>query len=378
MINKRLLIKNLLAHNSENSFYDKKRQINLAEKEGKAKFLKHICALANSNPNNNSFMVIGVEDADNEIKGVDFFDDSKIQNLVNAYLENPPLVAYENIPFPHLSDELVVGLVTIRPNKDRTCSLRKGIWKYSAGSVFLREGSISISSEFSRGTQSDNSDLVGSIEAHSQNNIGMTLDGVFDFMGKHENLNPTYKVFKEYFVVCWSGKKKELSGSPYFSRVDIELINEQVKLFYSELDEVSIEITEDLFSILEYVKLGLNDRFKYYPLEEVKIFFKDNATYEIKTKILFKPPQFEKKTLYHIYNSNIALINKLKKGISLTPPEEKDLYNLPATHLLCYFNGFDEALERLEDVREELKKYDLRIYQQYKESLRILRKVKYN
>ena len=102
MINKRLLIKNLLAHNSENSFYDKKRQINLSNKEGKAKFLKHICALANSNPENNSYMVIGVEDEDNAINGVDFFDDSKIQNLINAYLEPPPLVSYENIPFPHL------------------------------------------------------------------------------------------------------------------------------------------------------------------------------------------------------------------------------------------------------------------------------------
>jgi predicted HTH transcriptional regulator len=50
MINKRLLIKNLLAHNDENSFYDKKRSISIGEKEGKAKFLKHVCALANTNP----------------------------------------------------------------------------------------------------------------------------------------------------------------------------------------------------------------------------------------------------------------------------------------------------------------------------------------
>lgn len=378
MINKRLLIKNLLAHNSENSFYDKKRQINLAEREGKAKFLKHICALANSNPENNSFMVIGVEDADNEIKGVDFFDDSKIQNLVNAYLENPPLVSYENIPFPHLPDELVVGLVTIRPNKGRTCSLHKGIWKYPAGSVFLREGSISISSDFTRGTQGENRDIVASIEAHSQNSISLTLDGVFDFMKKHDNLSPVYKVFKEYFVVCWSGKKKDMSGNTYFSRVDIELINEQVKLFYSELDEVSIETTEDVFTILEYVRLGLNDKFEYYPLEEVKIEFRDNATYDIQTTILFEPPQFNKKTLYHIYNANISLIKKLKKGFSLTPQEEKDLFNLPATYLLSYFNGFNEAMDRLEEAKEELKKYDDRIYQQYKDSLRILRKVKYN
>ena len=148
MINKRLLIKNLLAHNDENSFYDKKLQLNIGEKEGKAKFLKHICALANSNPKNNSYIVIGVKDEDNDIVGIDFFDDSKIQNLINAYLSNPPKVIYENIPFPHLPDNLVVGLVTIRPNNGRICSLRKNIWKYYGGSIFLRGGSISMPKDF--------------------------------------------------------------------------------------------------------------------------------------------------------------------------------------------------------------------------------------
>ena len=109
MINKRLLIKNLLAHNDENSFYDKKRQLNLHTKEGKAKFLKHICALSNSNPMNNSYIVVGVEDMDNEIVGDDFFDDSRIQNLVNAFLENPPKIQYENVPFPDFAERQSSG-----------------------------------------------------------------------------------------------------------------------------------------------------------------------------------------------------------------------------------------------------------------------------
>lgn len=378
MINKRLLIKNLLAHNSENSFYDKKRQINLENKEGKAKFLKHICALSNSNPENNSYMVIGVEDEDNAIKGVDFYDDSKIQNLVNAYLLNPPLVSYENISFPHLSHELVVGLVTIRPHHGKVCSLKKNIWKYTAGETFYREGSISISANFGNDLKNNNEAVVASIEAHSQNNIELTLEGVFDFFSKHQDINPSYKVFKEYFVICWSGKQKEIKNEKYYSRVDIALINEQVKLFYSELDEVSIKITDDNFSILEYVRLGLNDKYHYYPLEKVDISFRDNATYDITTELVFKPPQFQKKTLYHIYNSNIAIIKKLRSGIQLSEPEEKDLSNLPTTYLLCYFNGFNEAIERLEEAKEELRNYSSKIYQQYKESLRILRKVKYN
>ncbi len=140
MINKRLLIKNLLAHNDENSFYDKKRQLNLHTREGKAKFLKHICALSNSNPANNSYIVVGVEDQENEIVGDDFFDDSHIQNLVNAYLENPPKIQYENVPFPNLPKGKVVGLVTIKP-KNNPSFFKKGIHTIPAKAAFIRRGS---------------------------------------------------------------------------------------------------------------------------------------------------------------------------------------------------------------------------------------------
>lgn len=378
MINKRLLIKNLLAHNDENSFYDKKRTLNIGQKEGKAKFLKHVCALSNSNPTNNSYIVIGVEDEDNSVTGVDFFDDSKIQNLINAYLDNPPLVSYENIPFPHLPDHLVVGLVTIRQNNGKVCSLRKNIWKYYGGAVYIREGSISMPKNFGIELKDVNSSIVASIEKHAQNNIELTLDGVFDFMKKRQDFRPTYKVFKEYFVVCWAGKTKKIKGETYYSRLDIELINEQVKLFYSELDEVSISIDNDYFKIVEYVHLGLQNKFQYYPLEEITISFKDNAGYDMQSKLLFEPPQFDKKILYHIYNSNNALILKLKNKSRLTKNEEKDLLNLPATYLICYFNNFDSAIEKLEESKEYLKLYSKDAYQSYKESLRILRKVKYS
>jgi len=260
MINKRLLVKNLLAHNDENSFYDKKRFIAIGQKEGKAKFLKHVCALANSNPKNNSFIVIGVEDEDNKIVGVDFFDDSKIQNLVNAYLENPPLISYENIPFPHLEEGKVVGLVTIKSN-GKVCALRKNIWKYYGGMVFFREGSISMPKAYDIELKDINRDVVATIEQHARNNIELTLDGVIDFINnRHKDLESSYKVFKEQFIVCWAGNLKKVKGETYFSRVDIELINEQVKLFYSTLDEVTISYDEHSFTTIEYVQLGLGDR----------------------------------------------------------------------------------------------------------------------
>ncbi|MCO5724432.1 ATP-binding protein [Robiginitalea marina] len=378
MINKRLLIKNLLAHNDENSFYDKKRFLDISQKEGKAKFLKHVCALANSNPANRSYMVIGVEDADNEINGVDFFDDSKIQNLVNAYLDNPPLISYENVLFPHLPEGKVVGLVTIR-SSGRICSLKRNIWKYYGGAVFFREGSISMPRNFDSTLRDVNSATVGEIEQHARNNIELTLDGVIDFINhRHRHLDSHYKVFKEQFVVCWCGNRKKVKESVYYSRVDIELINEQVKLFYSALDEVSISWNEDSFSITEYVYLGLGDQKRYYPMEEVSILFADNGTYQIQGKLVFEPPQYDRKTLYHILNANKALLKKLQRGGSLRPAEKADLRRFPATSLICFLNGFEEAQEVMQEARKWLKETDPEAYLSLKEALRILRKVRYS
>ena len=377
MINKRLLIKHLLAHNDENSFYDKKRKIDITHKEGKAKFLKHVCALSNSNPKNNSFIVIGVEDEDNTIVGVDFFDDSKIQNLINAYLSHPPIVQYENITFPHLLDHKVVGLVTIRPTVKLT-SLRKNIWKYYGGSVFFRDGSISMPKVFDIEIEDVNSKIVEAIEKNSQNNIEHTLNGVFDFMNHRKDYNPQYKVFKEYFVVCWAGQKKVVKDDVFFSRVDIELVNEQVRLFFSILDDVAISISEDAFKITEYVNLGFQNNNKYYQLEETIIRFENNATYAIESKLLFEPPQYDKKVLHHIYNANNAILEKLKKGLTFTKAEELDLKNLPVTYLICYLNLFHEAIDKLDEAKPYLKKYNSEVYLKYKEAMRILRKMKYN
>jgi hypothetical protein len=378
MINKRLLVKNLLAHNDENSFYDKKRFISIGQKEGKAKFLKHVCALANSNPKNHSFIVIGVEDEDNKIVGVDFFDDSKIQNLVNAYLDNPPLISYENIPFPHLPEGKVVGLVTIASN-GKVCALRKNIWKYYGGSVFFREGSISLPKAFDIELKDINSETVSTIEQHARNNIELTLDGVIDFINhRHKDLSSSYKVFKEQFVICWAGKRKKVKDNSYYSRVDIELINEQVKLFYSALDEITINFDESSFTIIEYVQLGLGKQQNYYPLEEVIITFSDNGTYQIQSDLIFDPPQFDKKILHHIFNSNNALLIKLDKGRSLRPSEKEDIKHLPATYLICFLNGFEEAKDQMEIARPLLKKFNKDIHESLKESLRIMRKVRYN
>jgi hypothetical protein len=378
MLNKRLLIKNLLAHNDECSFYDKKRQLNLHLKEGKAKFLKHICALSNSNPFNNSYIVVGVEDQDNEITGDDFFDDSRIQNLVNAYLENPPKIQYENVPFPNLPKDKVVGLVTIKP-KSKISSFKKNIHTIPAQTVFVRRGSNSIPTEDKIPYSKQNVETIISIENNSRNSIGYTLDGVIDFVhNRHKNMFSKYKVFKELFVICWAGIPKKVRDKTYFSRVDIELINEQVKLFYSTQDEVEIMYDENTFTIVEYLPLGLNDKTSYYPLEQQKISFYDNGYYKIETEMLFEPPQYNRKVLHHIYNSNLSLLNKLIKGIELSDRENIDLENLASTFMICYLNGFDDAKQKLIEAKSLIKSYNNDLaYTNFKEVMRVLRKIKY-
>jgi hypothetical protein len=377
MINKRILIKNLLAHNDESSFYDKKRQLNLHTREGKAKFLKHICALSNSNPTNNSYIVVGVEDYDNTIVGDDFFDDSRIQNLVNAFLENPPKIQYENVPFPNLPKDKVIGLVTIKP-KSKTSFFKKGIHTIPANSVFIRRGSNTMPIEGEVEKNFQNTATVIGIENNSRNSIEYTLDGVIDFMNfKHKDMLPKYKVFKELFVICWAGIVKKSRNKTYLSRVDIELINEQIKLFYSAQDVVEITFDEDTFTIMEYVPLGLNDKTSYYPLEKQTIRFFDNGYYKIEREMLFQPPEFNKKMLFHIYNANISLLDKLKKDLSLTEREHKDLENLPSTFMICYLNGFEEAKQKLIDAKPFLKPFT-QVYLSFKEALRILRKMKYD
>ena len=377
MINKRLLIKNLLAHNDECSFYDKKRQLNLHTREGKAKFLKHICALSNSNPANNSYIVVGVEDQNNEIVGDDFFDDSHIQNLVNAYLENPPKIQYENVPFPNLPKDKVIGLVTIK-SKSKTSHFKKGIHTIPANSTFIRRGSNTVPVEEEVEKNYQNTETVIGIENNSRNNIEYTLDGVIDFMNfRHKDMAPKYKVFKELFVICWAGVANKSRDKTFLSRVDIELINEQIKLFYSAQDVVTITFDEDSFTIIEYVPLGLNDKTSFYPLEKQTLHFHDNGYYKIDREMLFQPPEFNRKMLFHIYNSNISLLKKLQKGLSLTEREQKDLENLPSTFMVCYLNGFEDAKQKLIDAKLLLKPFTL-VYLSFKEALRILRKMKYD
>jgi hypothetical protein len=191
-------------------------------------------------------------------------------------------------------------------------------------------------------------------------------------------MSSEYLVFKELFVICWAGTPKKIRDKTYLSRVDIELINEQIKLFYSTQDVVTISYNENSFTITEFVPLGINDKTSYYPLEQKQISFYDNGYYKIETEMIFEPPQYNRKMMFHVYNSNLSLLTKVKKGMTLSEREITDLENLPSTLMICYLNGFDEAKQKLIDAKPMLKAFKKpEVYVNFKEVMRVLRKVKY-
>ncbi len=378
MINKRLLIRNLLNHNDENTFFDKKRKIDLDSKEGKAKFLKHICALSNSNPYNDAFIVVGVDDDTNALLGVDFFDDSRIQDLINSCLVNPPKIAYENISFSSLQGHKVIALVTIYPMLELTF-LKKNYWKYNKGMVFYRKGSTSTVASTKIIPNKHNKGLVSRLEKSSSNTLELTLQGVCDFMAAHpKNRNPRFQVFKDSFVLCWAGEKLIDSGIAYYRRVDIQLVKEQVRLFYSTLDRVQIQFGKDAFVVTEYVSLGIENIENYYPLEKTVFHFKDNGKHVIIKEFLFECPDFNMRHLHHVFNTNTAVLKKLEAGFEIDNSELEVLKGFPNTYLICSLQGFEKAQENLKSARKYLKNLDDKFpYIKYKEAMRLLRKVKY-
>lgn len=350
MVNKRLLIKNILAHNGECSFFDKKRQLDLRTDQGQGKLLKHICALSNSNAQSDSFVVVGVDDSGAPY-GCDFVDDAEIQNLASANLQNAPKLKYENISFPGIPRDKSIGLLTISANPN-TVSFKKQVSKIAHGSVYHRIGSKSV--PVTSGTvlvYPENPGIVEGIYKYSANSIKGMLDGVFEFFGAWEgNYNPQYIVFKEQYVICWRGfHEKE-----FFSEVDVQIINEEVRLFFSAVLNVKIHISEDEFKITEYRNLGYGDNFRYYPYAETIISFGNTGEYSIKRKNVFTPPLYPKNEIVSLYQKTKILEKKYLATKTLSPEEYQFWEGIANYYLICYFNGIPEAKQDLYDSRKYL------------------------
>jgi hypothetical protein len=178
--------------------------------------------------------------------------------------------------------------------------------------------------------------------------------------------------------LCWAGEKKIIQGEEYYSRVDIELINEQVRLFFSSLDDVQISYNQNSFIITEYILLTIDQGEKRYPLEKTIINFKDNGKHDIVTEFLFEPPKLDKVRIEHIYQYNNSIIAKIENNLPLSVLEHEDVFRLPTNYLLCSLHGYADAGAQLRKAKDYIKNLeDKTTYVKYKEAMRVLRKVKY-
>lgn len=339
MINKRLLIKNIISHNDECTFFDKKDSIDLKTEKGKAKFLKHICALSNSNPENDSFLIVGISN-DNEIVGTEFFDDADIQNLANSILKNPPLIKYENISFPNLKKNQSIGLLTIK-NNSKTTSFLKRLATIEANTIYHRIGSKSEPTNGKINIIKENKEIVEKTYKYSQNNIKDLLDNIFEFYNLWDKAyNPTYYVFKDQFVVCLAGYP---INDDYLSEVDIQVINEGARLFFSAIQEVKINITEELINIIEFQRLGFDKNFDNYATYSNTIIFKDNGTYSINKEFIFTPPKFTIEDIKSLYKKTKEFENRIKSNDKLDIKDWEFGEGLANYYFICYLNGMKEA-----------------------------------
>ena len=354
MINKRLLIKNIISHNDENTFFDKKSQIDIDSTPGKAKLLKHIAALSNSNPNNESYIIFGVSNDSNEFLGIDFIDDSKIQNLAKSYLINAPIINYENISFTELDKDKSVGILTIAPTIDNT-KFSKNIWKIEKGNSYYRYGSNSILIDENFYVDNRNQEVIKSINNNSKNNLKYILDGVEEFKTTwSKSYNPTHIVFKDQFVLCWSGYSENYYGKQkYFCEVDVQIINENKRLFFSAVQFLDITYDDSHFTITESTPLGFDNNYQLYPLEKTIITFRDNGTYVISNENIFTPPSFPREAIDNLYQKT-KQCEKNWKSSGIKSEDFNFVEGIANYYLICYLNGIKPAKEDLINSREYL------------------------
>lgn len=339
MVNKRQLIRNIISQNDECTFFDKKISVDLNTNNGKAKFLKHICALSNSNPENDAFIIVGISNK-NEVVGTEFMDDADIQNLVNSALKNPPLVKYENITFPNLKKDKSIGLLTIR-NNSKTTSFLKRIDVIGKETIYHRIGSKSEPVNGAINLVKENKDIVEKTYKYSQNNIKDLLDNVFEFYKLYEkSYNPTYYVFKGQFVVCLAGYS---TNDEYLSEVDIQIINEGTRLFFSAIKDVKIKITDDCINIIEFQRLGFGENFENYATYSNNIMFNDNGTYSINKEFIFTPPKFPIKDIYSLYEKAKKFEHLIKSNEKFEVIDWEFGEGLANYYFICYLNDIKEA-----------------------------------
>jgi len=339
MLNRRKLINLILSElHSERVYYDLKEKVDLTAVRGRGQLLRAISGMANSISNCRAFIIVGVEDKTREIVGASIIDDSNIQSLVEEYLIPRPNVLYENVPHPHSASEKIVGLITIHPTTV-PCKIRKNIWKLKVDDCFVRNGSVTKRIEHGEDivTSPYCSESVA-LENRASVSLRDTIDEIFQFYNMVGNsYNPKYAVFNDQHIICYSGWEDIENGKLLLSEVNISLVTEGVKIFWSALQYVNIYFDDKIFTIEENIMLFWSGKKFFAPYETTVISFNNDATYNIEKSFIFKTPDIPPK----------EIVDFVKSYKSIEKNEPNRLEILPYELLIATLNGSVAAREEL-------------------------------
>jgi hypothetical protein len=344
MIDKRKLIREILRYNpSENSFYDLKLDINFADFKEKTKFLKHISGLSNSNPENPSFLIFGVENETRKVVGLNWLDDATFQNIIRSNLNNPPSILYDNVIFPDLPHDRFVGLLTIYPQKEPV-SFKTKMLKYPKGAKFYRVGSQTLlEDELSSVKLPNKKELIEKIQNLSRISLSAMIGEVLKF---YKDTSPSYcpshVVFNDQFVICYSyWPEHNFDEKDLICEVTITLPTENVLLFISAVDYAKIKVTDKSFIVSKMAHLYFNKKPNFIPFIETAFIFETNSDYKIEKRLVFRVPKIRKKDAisiikrYKEFLSNYQFLSEIER---LGPAE-----TLCDELLICALNGYSEA-----------------------------------
>ena len=297
MKDKRKLIREILRYNpSENSFYDLKEDIDLSDKKAKAKFVKHVCGFSNSNQENDSFLIFGVENKARTLVGATWRDDSFFQSLLATHLADCPLVTYDNVIFPDLPHDKFIGLLTIHANRKTSC-LKTSILSFPKGSRFFRFGSQTLEEKsLPNSSLPSNRETLEEMYRHSKVSLDQLIKEILEFQKKTSpGYFPSHIVFNDQYVICYSAWPNAHPNSPdLLTEVTISLINENVSLFISAVDYVRIQTTNDSFVVTEMAHLYYLGQNHFIPRRETVFHFFSNSDYKVEKKFIFVPPKIQK------------------------------------------------------------------------------------
>ncbi|NIY91157.1 ATP-binding protein [Vibrio diazotrophicus] len=337
MLNRRKLIQLALSEvPSETEYLDYKQEINLSSEAGRAKLLRIICAMSNSNPTGRSFIFVGISDS-KELIGTSFIDDADFQNAIKGYISNCPKVIYENVSVSSLASNKFIGIISIYPNGNLS-EICKKIWKLKPGDRFLRRGS-STDKGHNESLNACTTNQRESLELVRRASVTLesTLNATLAFYSDSSNsYSPRHYVFNDQYVVAVSSWENDDSS---LSEVTVQLINEEISFFWSAMEYVNIEKKEQSLVIEELAMIFWKGVRHLIPKKRVEIDFPISSSYQVKHLKLSNIPELSLKDIDDF-------LGRYEDRL-LTEPYFAEI--LPYELLFAALNGSKASLELLLD-----------------------------